>query len=299
MSEMARVIRPMPVTPDNLVSSNVAEDDYAAWLVGTAYVKDEWTVHNHHIWQALRDNTGKEPGATNPNDWLDGGPTNRHRMFDRKVGSQTIRQGGIVVEIQADDFVDSVAILNAFADSAKVTMIDPVEGVVFERDAVLIDSGVSNWWQYFFKPIRRKKDVIIDGLPPYAGVIIRVELFTAPANEARVGALILGSRFEIGYALWGTSVGIRDFSQKDEDKYGNVDVAEGAWSKRPEFDLVIDTDRVDYVMEELALLRAIPCVYIGHRRHTMTIGYGFYRELMTVLANPSISECSLTIEALT
>ncbi len=296
--EMARVIRPLSIGPAQLVSSDVLEDDYTAWVAGT-YAVDTWVRHNHKVWQALKETT-KEPGvAGSEYDWNDGGATNRWKLTDKKVGSQTVRTGGMVYEFQVNGFVDSIAVLNIIADSVRITMTDPVEGVVFQQEAVTLDAGVANWWQYFFKPIRRRKDVIIDGLPPYAGVVIKVELITGPTTDARLGDLVLGSRFDIGYARWGSSVGIRDFTQKSEDDYGNLQAVEGAWSKRPEFDLIIDTNRVDYVMEELALLRAIPCVYIGHRRHTMTIAYGYYRELMTVLANPSTSDCVLTIEALT
>lgn len=301
MSEMARVIRPMTVTPAALISSNVPENDAPLWSPDADYDAGAQVMLDHAIYQAAVANKGRNPATdtTFPAAWVRLNATNRWRMFDQKVGTQTTSQGGLVVEIQADGFIDSVAILNAHADSARVTMIDPVEGVVFEREAVMLDAGVRNWWQYFFKPIRRRKDVIIDDLPPYAGVTIRVELFIVAANEAKLGALILGSRFEIGCARWGSSVGIRDFSQKETDQWGNIDVVPGPRAKRPELDLIIDTDRVDYVMEELSLLASIPCVYIGHRRHTMTIALGFYRELLTVLSNPSVSECTLTIEALT
>lgn len=296
--EMARVIRPMAITPANLVSSNVAEADYSAWAIGTSYTTEQWVMHNHRVWQALRNNTGKEPGA-NPLDWLDGGATNRWRMFDEKVGTQTEREGGIVLEIQADEFVNSVALLNVFANTAKVQMIDPVEGVVFERTVQTFDVGVKNLWQYFFKPIRRRTDVVFDDLPLYAGVKIRIELIVPAETVAKIGVLIIGSSFNIGCARWGSSVGRRSFARKERDEFGNLFVQKGETAKRPEFDLIIETDRVDEVLEELDALDAIPCVYIGHSRFTSLIAYGYYHELFTVLSNPAISECTLTIEALT
>ena len=294
-AEMARVIRPLSIGPAQLLDTNVLENDHTAWVAGT-YAQDAWVRHKNKVWQALKETT-KEPGVEgSENDWNDGGATNRWKLTDKKVGSQTV---GMFYEFQVDGFVDSIAVLNILADRVRITMTDPVEGVVFQQEAVTLDAGVANWWQYFFKPIRRRKDVIIDGLPPYAGVVIKIELITGPTTEARLGDLVLGSRFDIGYARWGTRVGIRDFTRKSRDDYGNIEVVEGEFSKRPDFDLIIDTDRVDYISEELALLRAIPCVYIGHRRYTMTIAYGYYIELMPVLSNPSTSECVLTIEALT
>lgn len=298
MTEAARVIRPIQITPDVLISSNVPEDDYPEWEPGT-YAAETWVMHNHKVWQALKE-TSKEPGAADAaNDWNDGGATNRYRMFDNKVGSQTVMVNGIEVEVQSDQFVDSIALLNVFGNAVRITMTDPLDGVVFEREIPLVGADVDNWWDYFFLPIQRRVDVVIDDLPRYAGALIKVEVLVAEDDVARIGWLVIGARLEIGCARWGSSVSIRDYSIKDFDEFGNVTVIERDWSKRPELDLLIDTSQVDNVLQELARLRAIPCVYIGHSRFTMTIAVGFYRELMIVLSNPSVSEGTLTIEALT
>jgi len=297
-AEKARVIRPMTITPDKLVSTNVPEDDYPAWTAGT-YPAETWVMHNHRVWQALRETT-KEPGAPDAaNDWNDGGSTNRWRMFDEKVGRQTVREDGIDVTVEQDDFVDAVSLLNIWANGVRVTMTDPIEGIVYQREIPTVGADVDDWWEYFFEPITRTSDVVLDDLPPYAGANIRVELVVAEGDDARIGSLGMGSTFEIGCARWGTSVSMRDFSIKEQDEYGNLFVQERDYSKRPEFDLIIDTGRVDLVMSELAKLRAKPCIYIAHSKFTSTIALGFYRELLMVLSNPSISECTLTIEGLT
>src|SRR5690606_4461792 len=109
----------------------------------------------------------------------------------------------------------------------------------------------------------------------------------------------IGSKVDIGCARWGSSVSVVDRSIKEQDDYGNYFVQKRDWSKRPEFDLIIDTDRVDVVLAELAKLRAVPCIYIAHSKFTSTIVLGFYRELMIVLSGPTVSECTLTIEGLT
>lgn len=295
--ELARVIRPMTMTPATIDFTNVPEDDYVPWVPGT-YPVDTWVRHNNHIWQALRE-TDKEPSVENPNDWNDGGFVNRYLMIDGKVGTQTVNKGGIVVEITAHEFIDSIALLNIFANSIKVTVTDPQDGVIYYREMQTYDAGVKNWWQYFFKKIVRRSDAVFDDIPLYAGVLIRIELIVPEDVEARLGELIIGAGFEIGYLRWGSSVGIKDWSIKDFDQFGNVSVTERSFSKRPEFDLSIDTPRVDEVLEELTKLRAVPAVYIGHSTYTSTIAYGFYRELTIVLAYPSISNCTLTIEALT
>lgn len=297
-AEMARVIRPLSISPANLVSTNVPEDDYVAWTAGT-YPAETWVRHQHRVWQALKE-TDKEPGTPgSENDWIDGGATNRWKMFDEKVGTQTINVDGVEVVVETDDFADGVYLLNLWSNAVRVTMIDAVEGEVYEREVSTVAADVDDWWEYFFEPITRTSDVVLDDLPPYAGVEIKVEILVAEGDTARVGAVGIGSTFDIGCARWGTSVGVRDFSVKEQDEWGNVFVQERDYSKRPEFDLLIETPRVDLVMSELAKLRARPCIYIAHSKFTSTIALGFYRELMMVLSNPSVSECTLTIEGLT
>lgn len=297
-AEMARVIRPLAITSANIVYTNVPENDHPPWAPGT-YAKDAWVMHAHHVWQALKE-TDKEPGAPgSENDWNDGGATNLHRMIDEKVGSQTIMVDGIEVVVEQDDFVDGVYVLNIWANAIIVEMIDPIEEVVYEREIETVAADVDDWWEYFFEPITRISDVVLDDLPPYAGAHIRVRAVVAEGDEARIGTLGMGSKFDIGKARWGTSVGIRDRSVKEEDKYGNSFFQELDWSKRPEFDLIVDTNRVDLVLEELTKLRARPCVYIAHSKFTSTIALGKYNELMIVLAGPSVSECTLLIEGQT
>lgn len=297
-SEMARVIRPLPILPANLISSNVPENDHTQWDSGTSYAKDAWVRDEHRVYQALRSNSGKKP-KDSPLDWLDGGATNQWKMFDNKVGTQTANVGGIEVIIEQDDFVDAVSLLNILANAIRVTVTDPNEGEVYQKEIETLDAGAPDWWEYFFDPITRMPDVVFDDLPPYAGVQVKVEALITAGQEARIGTLGMGSVFEIGCARWGSAVGIRDFSVKEQDEFGNLFVQERDYSKRPEFDLVIDTRRVDLVISELSKLRAVPCIYIAHSKFTSTIAYGFYRELMIVLAYPSVSEGTLVIEGLT
>lgn len=295
---MARVIRPIEIASASLISTNVPENDYTAWAPGS-YVADTWVRHNHKVWKSLKTTT-KEPGAAgSENDWLDGGATNRWRMFDDKVGTQTVLEDGIEIVLNVDDFADSVTLLNLHSNAIRVTGTDANEGQVYQREVLTLDAGAADWWEYFFDPVTRISDVVLDDLPPYAGIDIKVEVIVPVGEEARIGALGLGSKFDIGCARWGSSVSIRDFSIKEQDEWGNTFVQQRDFSKRPEFDLVIETDRIDLVMAELAKLRAVPAVYIAHSKFTSTIALGFYRELMMVLSNPSVSECTLTIEGLT
>lgn len=299
MSEQARVIRPMKITPDTLLRTNIEDENYPLWNEESTYETGVWVIDERQTYRAVGQSKGKKP-ALHPDDWVKGPMVNSWRAFDARVGSQAEQLGGIDMTVYAEGFTDSVALLNVFANEVKVTMTDPVEGVVFEREVSTISDDVENLWQYFFHPIERVVEVVIDDLPPYAGVEIRVELMAAEGDVAKVGEIVMGSKLEIGCLPWGTRAPIFDFSTKEFDPvFGDATIIERDWSKRPEFDLSIETKKVDRIALELIKLRATPCVYIGHKDYQMTIAYGFFKELIPTYSNPTVSNLTLTIEALT
>jgi hypothetical protein len=54
-------------------------------------------------------------------------------------------------------------------------------------------SGITNWYDYFFTAINRKKELSVLGLPPYSAAVIDVT-FNDSGETAKVGALVLGLR---------------------------------------------------------------------------------------------------------
>lgn len=151
-----KVIQPVTVTPAMLTSSNITEPDadYPAWNVATAYAVGAKGGYNHRNWLAAVANTGKQPDIpTSPATWTDQGANNRWRMFDDVIGSQSTRAGNITVTVQPNKVVNSVALFNLSGLTARVTMTDPLEGVVYDRTVQLTDAGVTNWSSEEYKSV--------------------------------------------------------------------------------------------------------------------------------------------------
>ena len=297
-----KIIRPIAITDAVVVSSNVPETDHPPWSAGTSYAKGAKVIltGTHKRYESVIDNNlNKNPATADPGAWLELGSTNRFKLFDQSVGSQTVQPGGIDVTLQATGRVDALAILNVNAAGARVVMSDPVEGVLFDEVLNLIsDSGVCDWYSWYFEPIRRKRDLVVQGLPPYYAATIRVVL-DEPAGSAACGVLVLGQSKEIGGTRWGASVGISDFSKKDKNAFGEYTVAEGEFAKRGRFQLRIDAGQLDDVMETLTEYRAKPIVFIGAEQYGSTVIYGFFKDLEPVIQGPTYSDCQLEIEGLT
>ncbi|MGV6473510.1 hypothetical protein [Azotobacter vinelandii] len=295
-----RIIKPIEITESILVSSSVPEDDYAAWSAATAYAVGDRCIRAHRIYEALIASTNVDPAtdASDPPKWLDLGATNRWRMFDDKVGSLTEQTGSIAVTLAPGTVINSLALFNLRGRTATAVMTDPLEGEVYRREVSLVDAGVSDWYEWFFAPIGRRTDIVLLDLPAYGTAELSVTIDNV-SDMAACGHLVTGSQAEIGVALYGTGVGITDYSRKETDEFGNSIVIERAFSKRAEFDVIVDTVRVGLVQRLLASIRARPAVWIGEASYEATVLFGFFKDFSISISGPQVSDATITVEGLT
>lgn len=298
-----RLIKPVAITEPKLVSSNVAESEYPAWVATSTYAVAERVLLNHNIYEALAAVPASvKPGEevvteTNPAKWQLIGADNRWRMFDDKIESLTTNPGTISVTIRPGAVVNSIAMFNVTGKTVTVRMVDPYDGQVYSETISLVDAGVSNWYDYFFSPIGVKTDFVLLDLPAYgsADIIVTVD---AGAGQAAAGHLVIGMQQQIGVALYGSSVGINDYSRKAIDDFGNTQLIRRSYSNRAEFDVSLETSEVSRIRRLLADLRATLVVWIGEETYEATILFGYYKDFSIVFSGPTVSDCSITVEAI-
>lgn len=296
------LIRPATIDDTALVSSDVPEsegvyDPATSYSIGNI-VRGNVTLTAHRRFESLVNSNVGNP-LSDAAKWLEIGPTNRWAMFDTIVGTQTENADSIAVQLTTPGRVDSVAVLNVSAASLQVVMTDAIEGVVYDETIPLVSpSGVIDWYAYFFEPIVRLTDMVVTGMPPYAGAEVSVTLLDT-GNTAMCGALVFGQSKDIGDAQYGATVGIRDFSRKEQNDFGDFLVVERAFSKRASFNVWMPSGLTDQVQNLLASYRATPIVYVGSEAYGSTLIFGFYRDFNVELAGPNHSLCSIEIEGLT
>lgn len=298
-----RIIRPVTVTDSNLTSSSVAET-VAVYVGATTYALDDLVrvEATHHIYKSLQNaNTGHDPTAepATPVWWLDMGATNRWEMFDTLVNSQTTNVNSIAVVVTPAERVDSVVLLNVSAATVAITMTDAADGEVFNQTySMTSDSGIMDWYAYFFEPIIRKSDLSVTGMPPYVNAAVAITLTDTGATAA-CGECLIGLSRDIGDAVYGAKVGIRDYSVKSQDDFGNYTITERAFSKRGSFEVWLPSGLTSELQSLLASYRATPTAYIGADGIDATIIYGFYRDFEIDIAYTEYSVCTIEIEGLT
>lgn len=299
-----KIVQPITTTDTTLTSSNVLENDYAQWNVGTTYTIGTpvivTTPNIHKIYEsAASGNTGNDPVTDDGTWWTEISATNLWKMFDGKTGTQTERIGTIEVEITPGELFNSIAVLNMEADSLNVTVTDPTDGEVYNEDVDLLDlTDIVDFYEWYFNPLENITDVVLFDLPAYTAATVAVTVDTG-LGTAAIGELIVGTLVTIGVSEYGTKIGIQDYSRKETDEEGNSSVLERAFAKTADFDILIDSNKVANVQRKLASYRATPVVYVGDENLQETIIYGFYKNFSIVLNNFNTSSCTIKVEELT
>lgn len=297
-----KIIRPVTVTDAVFGSSTVPESE-PVWVAGTTYAlndvaRGDTSETAHKMFLSVQGTNVGHP-VTDPLWWIEMGPTNRWAMFDGSNTTQTVQANEIEVVLNTTTRIDSVALLNIEAATARVQMSAAGDGVVYDETFNLVsDSGIIDWYGYFFEPISRKTDLIVTGLPPYAAAQVTVTL-SGEDSPVRAGTLVIGLAKQIGDTAMGASVGIQDYSRKEQNRFGDFILVERAYSKRANFTVWVPRGFTDELQRLLASYRAVPIVYVGSEDFGSTVIFGFYRDFSVSIDYPTHSICSLEILGLT
>lgn len=294
-----KLILPETIDDTTLAATNVAEtlDEYNP---ATSYsegdkVRDDAT---HHAFESLEDANMGNP-LTDASKWLDLGPTNPWAMFDQKVGTITSNADTIEVTVVPAGRATGLAAFNLAGASVSVTVTDTLEGVIYDETFILVsNANVGDYYDYCFEPIIRKTELLVDDLPPVAGADIDVVIDNTGGNAA-CGGLVLGSLRELGVTVYGSGFGIIDYSRKEPDDFGNIDLVQRDYRSTGRFDVVVPRLLVDEVKRVLTARRAIPTVFSGTSEYGAMLIYGFPRDWSVSIDHYQNSRLNIELESLT
>lgn len=295
-----RIIPPETVTPTELTATNVAitETEWTAGTYGTGMQRYVGT----DLYEVVADpDTSDEPTAgveKDPPTWIKIGKINRYKMFDFIIGEETSQSAGSIdVTVVFPNLTNAVALFNVTGASVQVVMTDGTTEVYNKTRTLVDNSGVSDWYSYFFEPIVRDTEAVFLDLPSYVGASVRI-VVENDGSDTIIGEAIIGRQRILGVTLMDFSFGIEDFSRKERDQFGNFTIVERRFAKITEYEVHLTNSRVNPTFRALAEVRAKPTVYIGDESKSESIALGFYRDFSTNRVAPNDSEMSLEIEGL-
>lgn len=296
------LVKPVSVTPAMLKATDVPETDYAAWSGATTYAAGDRVivVSTHKIYESLQAGNLNHDPVTQATWWIEVSPTNRWKAFDLSSSTRTAQASAMYFEIAPGSAVNAAAVINCVGvREVRYRLTDPSFGLVYDQAHEMTSiPSESSWYEWLFSErVERSQNIDFD-LPTYPNATLRVDL-TGTSNMA-VGVILIGQNKAIGRGvLAGASVGIRDFSRKERNDYGDTELVVRAFARRASFVVVIDNDDLDEVTDLLASVRATPCLWVGSTRRAAATVFGFYNEFDIVIPYAYHSECSIDLEGLT
>lgn len=294
-----KVIKPNVIGAAQLISSNVPETDYPAWLSTTDYAVGARVVSASAIYESVQTPNLNRGPATSPLYWAKISATLRHMMFDGEVNTQTTAASPLNVVI-APGLVDSLALFNLTGGTVVVTVRDGLAGpVVYSYTKTLDGSAVSDWHQYFYQPFSLATSLVLTDLPLYGSAHITVEI--TGVGTVGCGLLVAGRVEVLGATQYGATLGIRDFSKKETNPTtGVTSFVRRKNSKTLSAQVTLPNYDIGRVFRHAESVTATPSVWVTSGvsdLETLTV-YGFFADFSITVPYPTESLCSIEIEGL-
>lgn len=272
------MVKPIEVLP-NMLASSVPVDDYPGWVADDNYTEEFRVVHDNSVYQSVQaGNTGHIPGVSS--DWWERvGPVNRMKAFDRSHTTKTRFADSAWFEVQLTEAVNALAMLECDGiRSVRVMMAHPSYGELYDVTVPMYSSPqTSSWYDWAFGERREQSVLYLFDLPTYRGAKVRIEIESA--SDAGVGVILMGQQKDIGFGVSpGLQMGIRDYSRKETNQWGEEDLKKRAFARERSFKLNCIKEDLDNIDRFLADLRATPVLWLLSNKYERANVYGWFTD---------------------
>lgn len=293
------VVVPITITPALLVATDVPESDHPAWVAATTYAAGDRVQADHAIFESLlAGNVGNSPPSS-PAQWVRVSATNRFKAFDLINASRTEQSGAFFFEIAPGKSVNAIAALDLVgATSIRIRVTDPTYGLLYDKTAALIAApAFVSWWDWFYADRVSEPQYVALDLPAFPAATIRIDFVGTSALA--VGTVLVGQTKPLGQARYGARIGIRDYSRKETNEWGDVVLVQRAFARTSSLPVLLSNAEKSRAAILLESLRATPTLWVGVEGDALYTIYGWYRDWEILIAYPTFSEMTIEIEGLT
>lgn len=290
-----KIVPTLTVTDAVLGSSDVPEDDFTAWNSGTTYAAGDKVrrvvTDIHRTYESAQgSNTNHDPLTDDAEEWwIDLGPTNRWAMFSAPIAVQTVQADQIDVTLNITDPIDTVQLQNISAATVRIIRTHPDDGVVFDETFDMTSTrGIIDAYTYYFNPIVRLRDLLVENLPVYGRGTLRI-LLEAEGEEVACGLVLVGLSRRVGFTLYGARASTIDYSTKGFDRFGRPEIIERYYAREVSYQVRVPNDMVDETLDLFADYRARLVLVIGSGRYAALSVYGLAQEAEIAFEEPETS----------
>ncbi|WNL39819.1 hypothetical protein RN346_04485 [Halomonas sp. PAMB 3232] len=310
------VLVPEVIAGEKILSSICDQETVADYDAQQTYRPHEGeqgdrVVENGLVYEAVREVTGVPPSkgsVATPKSWIEVRSVNELAMWNGVIGDATIgsqpwavHEGtGIQMEVRPGRIVPGLAIFGMRnVESVRIELIDDIDGIVYDRTINMRSTtGITGYWAYWFSPIQRRRDVMIDDLPSYRGTL-RISIQQVGDAPAECGVCVIGPVHRLGYLLYGVGGGVMPFSRKVRDEFGRLLLQEGDVVKTFNYRISVEKHRSDAGVRLLTDLDAKRLVIFGTDLFESSLVYGIYEDFRFTYENVRYHHFTLDAVGLT
>ncbi len=254
-----KTIVPVPITDAVVVSSSLVEAEPVYDPAATYNAGDECLVNHVAYTCTVAGTKGVEPSAnisaTSPA-WAKGLPTNRWKMFDNYINTQSISDDTVMVTLDSS-YCNGLSIVNINASSVDVSVKNSIGGVICAESVSLMSTKISKWEEYFFSKRRFTTSVWIE-FPLRAKSTLTVIVKGA---KPAIGMVIMGEVKVLGRTKLGSKFSTTDYSIYSVDTFGQIYLSKGNYARNFSGDVYLNSSDVQDVENTKAALRATITVF--------------------------------------
>lgn len=295
-----KLMSPSSIT---LTSSNISDSAYTAWNSATSYSigNKVYVASTYGEYEARVANTNVEPSThvydatTNPEgEWIFLGTTNKYKMFDQFLNTQSVKNGKIEVEIVAYGS-NGIYLGNLVCNKVTIEVVDNDSLDIIESAYYVMYRDILDWQDYFYGTwIEDKKDSIFYERTTLSKNISYLITIDNGASDAKCGICYIGTIKDIGQTKFNVNVGALDYSTVAINiSTGATYLSKGNYAKTMSVDIFTPTSQSSAVYKALISARGTPVVFIGGVYELITV-YGYIQKFEEVLAGAV--ETAITVD---
>jgi len=289
---------------------------YLNWDSATSYSFGEVSFYGQYYYRSIVDNNLNVLPTDDTAKWLRWDISNRYAAIDLQAATTTVCDvdtitGGVapfdlVMEFDNNRY-DTLALGDVYGSNIKIEVFKDPDSTtpyqVITKDISTIRSCVDSWYNYYYCPLASELDDPINSmyfrLYPVRGKI-RVTITQGSLPKSSVAYMIGGRSDFIGDTLFNVGLGIVDYSKKEFDDFGILELTRRESRQTRDVDVSFDSARVTEVNRIVRANLGKVVLFINDESQDSAYDnlllLGLLQDFTTVLSNPIKTQASFSLE---
>lgn len=271
-------VEPQTILAATIVSSTLAEDPTSAWASGTNYAigAEVHLASTHRVYRNATAGASTVSPDVDTARWKDMRPTNKWAPFDWYTSTQAKSTATDITYVLKSRFanavllygLDGAGVVVSVRNVATNTVIYRYPGPVGSTAVASLKASARGYWDYAYGDRRKRRTIVLTGLPIAADVEITVTVSAASGEQRAVGLIAIGKLRQLAGRGWyavqqGSAASPKTYTSRKTADDGTQTIVIRGSSKDLECKVFMDIGSADQAVEELGELLSRPCAYLA------------------------------------